>query len=658
MKNLLLIGLVIILALIMGFSEKSDFRQNSGLIPKGDYYQGLLKAETGSYNKISNYKIKVIFDPQSKYITVDEEILWRNLTEAPTNEIQLHFYANAYKSSKTVFASSYNITKDAETEIEIKDISVNDKKVDLIFFQPEVKNPNDSTVARIELDKTVNPADSVKIKISYKMKIPRSIKRLGYATGRNFFFVSQWFPKVGVFEEGKWICSQYHPNLNFYSDFGDYDIQIETPAEYIVGATGFEKSKEQINGKNLYRFVQNGVHDFAWFASDEILSTEKIYRRKDGTELLIKAFIQPERKKYSERYIKAVENSLSFFENNIGVYPYHTITLVDVPKTCAAGGMEYPTLFTVSADLFSPQETHQPEGITIHEFSHQFFYGLLANNEVYEAWLDEGFAEYITEKILAEFYGREIVSFKLAGYVPFYGMNLHSFGQIPVIYTLTNLYSDEGAENLESYYKNLTIGSIIDTSYKLPTPASYYANAYHKPALALLSLERYLGHSKMMEILKEYFNACKFKHPKAKDFKWAVQKKCAGDMNWYFKNIIESSYYFDYKVKSITRRGNGEYDVLVERGGDGFFKNNIAFFTEKDTLYQEWNDDARWKIFHFKTDNEVIGAEIDPQRKNLLDINFANNSITLKQRYGASISIAMRWFFWVQNALMTLGGLG
>jgi len=658
MKNLVLIGLVIILALIVGFTQNSIFQVSHGRTPTGSYTNGILSAEADSYQKVSNYRIKVAFDPQSKYITVNEEILWRNLTGESTKEIQLHFYSNAYKSNKTIFASSYNITGDARTEVELQDLTVNGKPAELIFFQPEIKNLNDSTVAKIDLEKAVNPSDSVKINISYKMKIPRSVKRLGYATGRNFFFVSQWFPKVGVFEEGKWICSQYHPYLNFYSDFGDYDVQIETPKEYIVGATGIEKSKDEINGRNSYRFIQNGVHDFAWFATDEIFQTEKLYKRKDGSEILIKAFIQPERKKYTDRYFAAVENSLRFFEKNIGEYPYHTLSLVDVPRTCAAGGMEYPTLFTVGAELFSPKETHQPESVTIHEFSHQFFYGLIANNEVYEAWLDEGFTTYITEKILTEFYGKEIVSFKLAGYVPFYGMNLHSFSGIPVVYTLSNINSDEGARNLPGYYKNLTVGSIADTSYKLPTRASYAVNAYSKPALALLTLERYLGFSKMMGILKEYFSQYKFKHPKARDFKSVVQKKCGEDIDWFFKNFIEGSYYFDYKIKSITPRGSNRYEVFAERGGDGFFKNEIAFYTNKDTLYQQWNTDERWKIFTFKTDNEVIGAEVDPWRKNLLDINFANNSISLKPRYGASISMAMRWLFWIQNALMTLGGLG
>ena len=56
--------------------------------------------------------------------------------------------------------------------------------------------------------------------------------------------------------------------------------------------------------------------------------------------------------------------------------------------------MEYPTLFTGGAAWLSPRGVHSPEGVTVHEYGHQIFYGLLASNEVEEAHLDEGFDTY------------------------------------------------------------------------------------------------------------------------------------------------------------------------------------------------------------------------------------------------------------------------
>ena len=72
--------------------------------------------------------------------------------------------------------------------------------------------------------------------------------------------------------------------------------------------------------------------------------------------------------------------------------------MVDPAFNSASGGMEYPTLFTGGASWLSPEELQSPEGVTIHEAGHQFWYGLVANNEFEEAWLDEGFNTYMTSK--------------------------------------------------------------------------------------------------------------------------------------------------------------------------------------------------------------------------------------------------------------------
>jgi len=624
----------------------------------GLYHNGILNSEYNKVDRRANYNIEVEFNPASKSILVNEEIIWINKTKFPTSEIQFHFYANAYKSNNTLFAKTYSLSPDAQTQIDIKSFYVNGESSQLIYFQPEIANPFDSTVAKVLLNKRIEPDDSVKINFKYTMKIPRSVKRMGYATGRNFFFVSQWFPKVGVFENGKWTCSQYHPYLNFYSDFGDYSVIIKVPKDYTVAATGVEKVKISNAQNTTYHFVQSGVHDFVWLATDEILHRNNIYTRKDGSTITIQAYVQPERERYFDRYFTAVKNCLEYFENNIGVYPYQNISLIDVPRTSASGGMEYPTLFTVGAELFAPKDAGQPEYVVSHEFSHQFFYGLLANNEVYEAWLDEGFTSYISTKIMYHYQPEIFETFKFASYIPIFGLNFLSYNEIPLIYTLVDVKVPEAARSITNYYKNLTVGSIADTSYKLPTRLSYVVNSYNKPELVLHTLERYLGHDKMMNILKEYYNEYKYQHPRGTDFINIVKRNCNEDMSWFFDELYRTPKTFDYQVTSIKKSSANEYEVLVERLGDGVFKNDIAFYTDKDTLYQKWDGIERWKILKFRTDNEVIAAEIDPYRKNLLDINFANNSFTVTSRVWASLSLSLRFFFWVQNALMILGSIG
>ncbi len=623
-----------------------------------DYEKGLLKSEQRNYEPIANYDFDIEFDDRTKKIYVKEIITWKNISKYSTNELQFHFYANAYKSNKTLFANAYHLNPENKTEIEVKKFILNGKEKQLIYFQPEINNPNDSTVAKVILDKNINPKESVKIYFEYELKIPISVKRFGAARGRNFFFISQWFPKIGVFENGNWICSQYHPYLNFYSDYGNYSAKIKVPENYIVASTGVIKNEKIINGEKQYEIFQNGVHDFAWLTTDEIIKEEDYYTRQNNSQIQIFAYVQPERKRYTERYINTVKNSLKYFEENIGEYPYQTISIIDVPRTSASSGMEYPTLFTVSAELFARKKTGQPEYLTAHEFSHQYFYGLIANNEVYEAWLDEGFTSYIATKIMYEYYQPILENFKVAQYFPIYGINFLSYRDIPIIYTLTDAIIPEGAKAITNYYKNLNLGTIADTSFKLPTRLSYIVNSYNKPELVLLTLERYLGKEKMNLILKKYFKEFRFKHPKAEDFYRIIQQYSREDMNWFFDEFIKSSKVFDYRVTSLNKISDTEYKVLVERLGDGIFKTDVSLITDKNVLTRKWDGKEKWKIFTFNTLNKVLSAEVDINRKNLLDINIANNSWTVEEKYTASLSLAARWFFWVQNALMILGSIG
>jgi hypothetical protein len=660
MKQISLLLLLFIFAGLLYLSENKAISSfGKSIEDVSHYHNGILKNESQKYDDIADYNFEINFSEEQKIISVKEKILWRNKTSYPANEIQLHFYANAYKSDKTLFANGYNISDpETRTFINVKTFRINSADKKLEYFQPEIANPNDSTVAKVILDKTIAPGDSADIYFEYTLKIPRSVKRMGYATGRNFFFVSQWFPKVGVFENGKWICSQYHPFLNYFADFGNYRAKITVPDNYVVASTGVIDRKEKSNGKNIYNIYQNGIHDFVWLATDDILYRRETYKRKDGTPIIINAYVQPEREKYFRRYFDAVKNCLEYFENNIGIYPYQNISLVDVPRTSASGGMEYPTLFTVSAELFSPKHTGQPEYLVTHEFSHQFFQGLIANNEVYEAWLDEGFASYISTKIMYKYYPGMQEQFKFLSYIPIYGLNFLSYNEIPIIYTNADIQIAEGVKSITNYYRNSTIGTIADTSYKLPTRLSYVVNSYNKPELMLHTLERYIGYKKMMNIFRDYYNTCKFKHPKGEDFWAVVQRNCSEDMTWFCDEFYRYPKRFDYSLTALNKVNGNEYEVIAERLGDGFFKNEIYFYTDKDTLKQRWDTNERWKIFRFKTNNKVIAAEIDPHKKNLLDINFANNSYTYEPRIWASLSISIRWFFWVQNALMILGSIG
>lgn len=659
MKNLILILIVAAFAGLtyLNNSGKDLLSEVTVKPTEKEYRNGVLR--NLPVPSVANYKIQAELDPASKMLKVIEEMTWKNNTGYPANEIFLHFYPNAFRNAKTEFFAQrqFAFSNEYRSGIFLNETSLGGRPAELQYVQPDSKNSFDSTVAKIALPEVVNSGDSVKLKFSYQMPVPKSLQRFGYAAGRDFYFISQWFPKAGVFSEGRWICSEYHPYTNYFSDFGTYDVSITVPENYTVAASGEQLSRSRApKGKVTYSFSQGGIHDFAWMAAENIISKTSEYARDDKSRIMIKAFVQPENEKYMERYIAAVKNSLSFFEKNIGTYPYETITLIDVPKTSQSFGMEYPTLITVRADIFSPIETLSPEFVTIHEFTHQYFYGQVANNEVYEAWLDEGLASYLTNKIMDKYYGKALINFKLFGYYPVFGLNFLSYNELPLVYTLGDYPLPEGIQALAGYYSNTSV-SIADTSYKLPDMTSYVVSSYYKPELMLISLERYLGKEKVLAILKDYFSTYRFTHPMGKDFINIVKKHLQEDMSWFFDNIYTGSASFDYRIKYVKPAGPGEYEVMAERLGDGIFREDIALYTEKDTLFRKWNGGERWKKIIFKTSSKVLGAEIDPYRKNIFDLNYANNSFIINEQYGGSTNISVRWLFWIQNLLLIISSI-
>jgi hypothetical protein len=82
-------------------------------------------------------------------------------------------------------------------------------------------------------------------------------------------------------------------------------------------------------------------------------------------------------------YLERVVSSLEDFGRRFGPYPWPTFTFAITPSL--GGGIEYPS------HVMQGQNTL---GVTSHEVGHQWFYGLVGNNQGRDPWLDEGLASW------------------------------------------------------------------------------------------------------------------------------------------------------------------------------------------------------------------------------------------------------------------------
>jgi hypothetical protein len=590
---------------------------------------------------IANYTITARLLPQTKTIQGSETIVWYNKTTDAVPNLQLHLYMNAFKGPHTTFmqkrgqSARFGYSKNNKNwgSIVIERLQTQNR-IDLIkekrFIQPDDSNTEDETVVEVILPQEVLPGDSLVIVIDFRVNLPEIIARTGYRN--NFFMIGQWFPKLGVYEQGRgWNCHQFHANSEFYADFGVYDVTIQLPQEYMVGATGIQISQEMIDDstKSL-RYLAKDVHDFAWAADPEFeVITDK------WQDITICFLAQPAHRMHIDRQIAALKHAFTYCNEWYGVYPYSQLTVIDPPDDAQqAGGMEYPTLITAGFmyDIFN--SFHFMEEVVVHEFCHQYWYGIVANNEFEEAWLDEGFTTYSEMKIIDSFYigSIDILNFRL--------LNRE----------ITWLKYALGNPNQDRIVKNAW-------EYQL---GGYYMFSYNKPALMLLTLENFIGRETMRIFLKKYFECFRFKHVTTRDFISTFCEVAGYEWQSFLEQLLYKTGDIDYRLYSLTNRISSDsakiekYNskVVVFREGEVSCPVEIVTFFEDGSKRSEiWDGKERYHIFSYTVPVPALYAEVDPEHKNWLDSNRLNNSKNAKTDNQITASIHNLLLFWMQNLL-------
>src|SRR5215469_16640498 len=369
--------------------------------------------------RVVAYQIDARLDPRKKTIDATEALTYRNLTGQPQQTFPFHLYLNAFQP-KSTFMTEVRLGgtrgngphEDWNPEhygaIEVLSLAVDgmgELTNQMRFIQPDDHNADDHAVFQVTLPKPVPPNALVTFRIVFHDQLPEVVERTGYK--RNFFMVAQWFPKVGVWWHGAWNCHQFHATTEFFADFGTFDVKVTAPRNYVLGAAGDEVSGEDNpDGTRTVTYHAEDTHDFSWTASPDFADAEDSWTGPNGA-VRIHLLMSPGHLRQTGRYVQAVKGTLETFDRWYGVYPYDRISVVDPPEGALdAGGMEYPTLITGGTTWFEPPEFRETELVTEHEFGHQYWYGMVATNEVEEAWLDEGLNSYTEAKVMDALYGK------------------------------------------------------------------------------------------------------------------------------------------------------------------------------------------------------------------------------------------------------------
>lgn len=707
-------------------------------VPQAPAEPGAPAADSSrSWTAPLRYEIWVELDDKGKKLHAREEISWTNTSQDTVPDMLFHLYWNAFKnelstvmrenSEEPMFGRGSGV-KDGEwgwidvTAIELAD--GRDLKPSAEFVvRDEPFHPDDQTVMRVVFPEPVKPGETVHIELAFESKIPRTVMRSGYY--QDSFFFGQWFPKPGVYEEGKgWNCHEYHAQSEFFADFADFRVHITVPDKFVVGASGKQvgTAADAVKKAVTSTFEQSRIHDFAWTASPGFIKVERDFvaaeevtaREYAATASMLGLsvdeiglpdvkmilLIQKQHKNQIDRHFQALRTALKYYGLWYGPYPYETVTMVDPPYRTGSGGMEYPTLFTAGTRLFTCNDILSPQGVIIHEFGHGYWYGLVANNEFEEAWLDEGLTTYSTGRILDKAYGRGSQTFI------FNGIPLNCFLPFPKAFG-----SETGRA---AAIHTVEFDPIVTKSWLFYSGGSYSLNVYARASTCLISLEKLLGEETMSRILRTFHMRWRFRHPTTADFLAVVNEVSGKDMGWFFDEFFFGTLDFDYGIASLRseekpRHARGVFDVdgkkeeitgkkirAIEKeaqksekppkrvltgkaaagdggksyitvltlrrygeariGGDARLKVKVVFEDGSEEI-RCWDGRARWSRMTFIKPSKARLAQIDPETVWLIDSNLANNSYLIKPVKKPLFKFAAKFLFLVQNILQLAAGV-
>ena len=613
----------------------------------------------------ANYSIDVTLDAQRRTLTGRETLTWTNIGGGPVRELQFHLYYNAWRNRDSTWMREAKLSEwwpasDDRPARDFASIDISSVKITggqlpaadltsmMTFIAPDDGNTDDRTVMSIPLSAPVAPGQTITLDIAWVSKIPRPFARTGVVG--NYFFLGQWFPKIGVVDaNGNWNCHQFHVLTEFFADYGVYDVRMTVPRAWPLAATGVERERRDNSdgATSTYRYYQEDVHDFAWTTSPDFLERTARFEHPGLPPVDMRLMLQPEHAAQAERHFDGTRTTLRYYGEWFGAYPYGHITIIDPAWHSETDGMEYPTLFTVGARWLNPREDiYYVEDTAVHEAGHQWWYGMVGNNEFEDAWMDEGINQYANARADAEEFarGRQVRRF-FGGFVPWVMRDVRWDRVID-------------GEALASYRSQLTTDIQSTAAYKW-WPRSATPLAYAKPALWLHTLERALGWSTVQRMLQAFFEKWQFKHPRPGDFFQVANEVSGRDLGPFFDQVYRGSAVFDYGVENVSSvpKGTSSFtsDVVVRRYGDGIFPVEVLItFGDGSTRREAWDGGGRWTRFTIEHRSRAVSAQVDPDQILLLDSNITNNSFTTEPRRSqAAWKWASKWMVWLEDQLLT-----
>ncbi|MCZ6915194.1 MAG: M1 family metallopeptidase [Gemmatimonadetes bacterium] len=570
----------------------------------------------GYWQQGVHYVMDVRLDEATETLSGRESITYVNRSPDTLTEFYLHLYLNAFRpGSRWADRDSvegrrrFNDLRDPDYAFE----RIRGGTIDAVAVTPDYPYAPDSTIVRFALPERLTPGDSLEVMLEWDARPSTTPRRQG-RRGRRYDF-AQWYPRVVTYDRGGWQSHPLYPAGEFYGEFATYDVTFDLPEDQVIAATGvplegdpgWERAKSdrdlQIDyqrawyrdrtaaspprcarvgsGRKCVRFYAEDVHHFAWSVNPDY-----IYEEGRVNDVVVRVLYLPgeEGTWGNGVVVDRTEEALRWLGGVFGPYPWPQLTNL---HRIEGGGTEFPMAIMDGSPSL---------GLILHESTHQYLMGILANNEWKQGYLDEGFTSF-----------------------------------------LVSWYAEDAAPDVDAYPALADAMLQLDLdgwSQPLNTAGedfrdfgTYSAMTYSKGQLFFFQLRYVVGHEAMRRILREYYATWRLKHVTPEGLRGVAESVTGMDLAWLFEEWLNDVPAIDYALGRVERRqlagGSWETTVEVKRRGDGHMPVEIGE-RGRPIIYARSTATADEEIVTFTTAERPGKLMLDP-RVLSYDWNFTNN---------------------------------
>lgn len=654
-KLLLLFSLIGLTATAQEYSSSSNL----------DYWKNR-KPFPGYWQQDVAYKLKVTLSDSNDVLFGNEELIYTNNSPDTLNELYFHLYQNAF--IKGAYLENLNLANDFKQkfgrhEIEGKGTLVKNLQIDGELVQIKL----DNSILNVKLNKPLFPNQKIQISMYFETYFDdggnqrRRMKLFKDNWGNKHYDGVHWYPRICVYDRKFGWETDQHLGKEFYGDFGSFDVELNFPHHFILDATGEIQNKYEalsedlrkkldisnfkqkpwetepsviinpdVNHKTFRRwhFKAINVHDFAWTADPTYRIGEEIAKVGNRQISIISLAQEPHASGWQDA-ASFTAKIIELYSRDIGEYIYPKMIVAD-----ARDGMEYPML------TLDGGRSPGYYGLLAHEVGHNWFFGMVGNNETYRASLDEGFTQFLTHWSTSKLLGEEPKVRSKSFWVRKHYKPLPlRESSVYNAYIVDAIQDDDMPLNTHSDDFNSALGH-----------GGGYRMVYYKTATMLYNLQYVLGDSLFLVCMKNYFNQWKTCHPYFEDFRNSIIHSSKTDLNWFFDQWMETTKKIDYSLKlnylgknksnntysyQIKLKRKGEMQMPIDLHGElsngqkvSYYIPNTYFQKQtKSILLPIWKG---WGLLNtsysqtIETPNKIKSLQIDSTYR-LADINALNN---------------------------------